>query len=121
MRCELVMPFQFARVRLQRQDRRGVQIVALSLVPVVSRIRITDAPEQRVGFGVVSARHPGRAASPELRERSSFPGFGFRLARQRNSPEPPGALAGGYFIRREKSAPALWAASHASDHEILEY
>ena len=63
---KLVIPFQLAGVRLQRQYGRGVKIIALPLISVVGWIRVADAPKQRASFIVISSRHPGRAASAEL-------------------------------------------------------
>src|SRR6185437_15335856 len=63
--------FELAGVGIESNDRAGVEVVARprTLVlpvlagPVIERRGIGGAPPQRVGRGVVGARHPAAAAA----------------------------------------------------------
>src|SRR5215469_9235097 len=64
----LPMPLQLARFRIQRQDRVGVEIVAIAILAIEVGAGIAGPVENRVRLRVVAAGQP-RAATAEL------PGF----------------------------------------------
>ena len=63
VRRELVMPAQPARVGFERDERRGVEIVAFARVAVVVGSRISRAEEDEVLLRIVGAGDPNRAAA----------------------------------------------------------
>ena len=121
MRRELVIPLQLTVVRLQCQYRGSVEVIALPLIAVHGRVRVAHAPEQRICLGVISARHPGGAASAEPGQCGSLPRLRFRLARRRNGPETPDPLAGSHVVGREEAAHSLIPARDSSDHHVFHH
>ena len=112
------MPFQLAAVRIQGEERAGVEVVSRTNVSVVIRPGIPRAPVEQVQLGIVRAGQPGRGsavlprvASPRLR-----PGF----ARRRHGPEAPDPIARPWVVRIEKSANATLSASDADNHLVLD-
>src|SRR5260370_144463 len=116
---ELVMPFQLPHRRVERQDGRGVEIVALPLVAVVVWARIAGGPVEKVRFGIVRAREPSGAAT--VLDRATAPGFRRRLARRRNGPEAPHALARRGFVCVQESADAFISAGDAGYDQIVDH
>ena len=120
MRGELIMPAQLSRPGLEREERIGVQVVALPLAAVSVRVGIAGRPEQRIGLGVVGSGQPRRTAS-FFEIDVALPRFGAGLTSRGNGPEAPRLLAGRDAIGREKSANAFVAARHAGDDEIADH
>ncbi len=91
VRRELVIPFELAGLRIQRQNAIGIEVVALALVAIEIGTRIAHRPINRVELRIVSAGHPGRAA-PCIHEfpfhvsEPGSPGFGTVQKRQTSLP-----------------------------------
>ena len=113
------MPAQLAGFRVEREDRVGVQVVALPLAAVGIGIGIAGRPEQRVGLRVVRAGQPRRTAAL-FEIDAALPGVGSGLASRGHGPETPRLLAGVHAIGRKKAADAFVAAGHAGDDEIAD-
>src|SRR5690348_9543958 len=96
------MPLQLARVRIEREERAGVQVVARPALAVPVRVRVADAPIEQVQLRIVGARQPRRAAAalPDL----AFPRVAARLAGSGNRVEAPDAIAGRRIVRVEEAA-----------------
>src|SRR6202012_750724 len=101
----LIKPFQFTRIRIERQNAIGVQVVSLAVVAVVVVARIAGWPEQRFGLRVVNACEPSDRA-PML-DSPAMPGIGRAIAGRRYRPEAPYLLAGGLIECGQKSPCAL--------------
>ena len=78
VRRELVVPFDLAGLRLQREHRAGVEIVARA-DRRIERPGIADAPIDRVQLRIIGAGDPGRSAA-EL-PGVALPGVAAGLAR----------------------------------------
>ena len=128
-RRRLVVPHVFAGVRLQRDDRREIEIVAAARAaqPLIPRGAIADADVEQVEFGVVGERVPHRAAAAEL---PPFAGPRLRRAFHRRRFEPlrgiagdgveaPRQLAGGGLVGGHVAAHAVLAAAVADDDLAL--
>src|SRR5207247_2283228 len=100
-----------AGLRLERDHRVRVQVVAQAMVAEVIRPRIARGPEHEIELRVVGARHPGRAAA--VLGELPLPAVRTRLARVRHGPEAPCFLSGRDVERRDEPAYALVAASGA--------
>ena len=93
MRHELVIPFQFARVRIQCEHGVGVEIISRTRVAIPAWIRIPGSPKRKVGFRVIGSSDPNGVA-PVLIGVAS-PGIGSRIrGRVRCSPKAPQLFAG---------------------------
>ena len=90
MGSELEVPLQFSAVGIERDQRVGVEVVALAHLSVPIRTGVSRAPVNQVQIGIVGAGDPsrGRAALPTV----TRPGFVARLSRARDGPEAPGPL-----------------------------
>ena len=75
------MPLDRARLWLQRQDRRGIEVVARAEARI-PRGRVAGAPVDGVQLGILGSGQPGRAAAALPRVAAIFPGLGPRLARR---------------------------------------
>src|SRR5262249_36729345 len=80
--------------------------------------RIAYAPVQKVQIRIVGSCHPG-CAGPGLPTVSS-PRFMARLARTRNRPETPGAVASLCVIGVEKAANARFTAAGPNDDLVID-
>ena len=118
VRRELEVPLQLAGVRIEREDRVRVEVVALALVAVVVGTRIAGRPVEQARFGIVGAGQPGGGAA--VLDRLADPRLRAGLAGRGHGPEPPHALAGRGPVRVEESADALVAARDAGDHQIVD-
>src|SRR6185312_4285516 len=121
----LMVELQFAGIRIQRDDRTGVEVVAgtrtarLPIGPalVVERRRVGGAPPDRVGLGVVGAGYPAAAAAgapafvaPGLH---GFVGAG-------DGEELPHLLAGLGIDAEDRPAAGPLATLAADDHLVLD-
>src|SRR5580693_1133434 len=113
------MPLQLAGFGIQRNDGIGIKVIALTLVTVEIRTRISDWPHQSICFPIVSAGKPSGAAA--MLECASHPSAGFGIARRRDGPEPPGTFARRSAKRVELAADAFVTARHARDYQIANY
>src|SRR5207247_4782427 len=75
----LVMTLDLAGGDVERDHRRGVEIVARPLIAEPRR-GIAGAPEGEVGLGIVGAGHPDRAAAALVMVAACRPGFAAGLA-----------------------------------------
>src|SRR3954452_14015869 len=96
VRGELVMPLEFARIRIERQNRARVEIVARARVSVIVRPRIARAPEHRIRRRGVRAAVPRR--HPAGLPRIAGPGAEIRLSRLWDRIEAPDTFAGGGVV-----------------------
>src|SRR5262249_46281561 len=108
VRGGLVIPFQAAGPGVEREDRRGIEIVPAALFAVVVRPRISGCPVERVEFGIEGAGEPGDAAG--MLDGLAAPGLRARLARLGNCPEAPDLLTGLRIEGGQEAARALFAA-----------
>ena len=108
----LVIGLDLAVVRIEREHRRGIEIVA-GMHLAGPRRGVTDAPIDRLGVLVVIAGHPGRAATvlPVL----ALPGVVAGLAFAGNGIGPPQLLAVLGIIGGDIAAHAELAAGAADD------
>src|SRR5581483_12064753 len=56
---ELIVPFDLAAVRIDRQHAVAVEIVALAAFGIVVGGGVAGAPDQQMLFGIVAAGEPG--------------------------------------------------------------
>src|SRR5215217_5326765 len=63
VRCELIMPAPHARIRIERDQRVGEQVIARPHAAVDIRRRIAAAPVEKIKLGIVRAGDPGRATA----------------------------------------------------------
>ena len=127
VRGELVMPLEHAGVGIERQERAGVQIVALSIVAIVIRIRVAGAVVDEVQRRVQAlprraralARGPDGASTPEHRF-DAGPSLAPPLARPGNGVEPPSAGPGLGVVGIDETAAGEIAARHTDDHLVLD-
>ena len=94
----LEVPLVCAVVRVECQDRAGVEVVALADLAVEVGRGVADAPVQGVELGVVGAGDPGRAAAGEpgvaLPGRQGLAGVVRLVVGGGDGVEPPEPLAG---------------------------
>src|SRR5262245_19645949 len=111
----LEMALDLAVVRVERDNRRGVEVVARPLIAEPWR-GIAGAPKGHVAFWIVGGRDPDRAATalvviatrgPRLAARLAWCGYGVGL---------PQFLAGLGIERSDKPAHAQFASRRAKDH-----
>src|SRR5258708_32566130 len=84
MRIHLVIPHQLARIRVQRHNRAGVQVIALAALAREDWIGIAGSEVIEVEFRIVGAGNPclsgavdsGLFAGPRLDSRLTLPGSG---------------------------------------------
>ena len=91
MRRELVVPPELAGVRVERDDRIGVEVVAGPLRAVVVGADVADAPVGQVELRIVGARQPDRPAAV-------LPGLGIadgRVGGARSHVSAPGSPGAG--------------------------
>ena len=81
VRRELVVPLERAGVGVERDDRVGVEVVAVAIVAVEIGAGIAGAPVDQVERRIVGAGDPGGAAA--ALPRVAFPGLAALLARAR--------------------------------------
>ncbi len=120
VRGELVVPLKHAGVGIERQQRARIQIVALSIVAIVIRIRVTGTVVNEVQRRVISSRRPDGAATPEHRF-DSRPGLAPPFAGPGNGVESPGAGPGLSVVSIDETAAGVIAARHANDHLVLDH
>src|SRR5262245_17752943 len=99
---ELVVPSDLARLRTDREDRRGVQVVALSLVAVPGA-GIARAPVDEVELRIVRAGNPRARASVQGRL-AWLPRLVAFFAGAWNGIAPPELLAGRRIPAVEETA-----------------
>ena len=119
VRCELEIPFELAGLRFERQDRVGVEIVALAIVAVVIETGIAGRPVHEIELRIVRARHPGGAAA--MLRLLALPGFGTGLTRRSarsRSARLPCPVVG--VVRRDESAHTFVATGGSGDHQIAD-
>ena len=117
VRRELVVPLAPAGVGIQRDDRIGEQVVAVSAHRAIGhRRRIPDRPVERVELGIVGAGQPGAAAAglPAV----ALPRVVAEFSRSRNRVESPQPLPG-HVVGVEETAERVFAAGVADDDLVL--
>src|SRR5205085_8157245 len=121
VRRELVMPAHLPRIAVERDDRRGVQVVAFAELAVVIRSGIACAPENEIQLRIVGASGPCRTA-PVLPGLGvlTLPGSVARVLRTGGRIEPPRSLPGVNVIGIDKAPNAVLGASHARNNLVLE-
>ena len=87
MRCELKMPLQLPGIRVKRDNRIAVQIVALPDITVEIRRRVPNRPIQQVQLWIVASGQP--CGATRMHPRVPRPALRARLARPRDAVEPP--------------------------------
>ena len=112
------MPFQPPALRVERDDRVRVQIVARTIVADQIGRRIPRRPVQRVELRIVGAGQPRRGAG--MRDALALPRLRRALARRRRGPEAPRFLPRLLVERRDEAAHAFVAARRAGDDQIAE-
>ena len=119
VRRELVVPAPLAGVGVERDERRGVEVVALARAAVVIGTGIAGAEEDQVLLGIVGPGDPDRSAAAQvgvaLRPR---PRAG--IAGPRDRVEAPGALAGVHVVCVDEPADAVLGAGDADNDLILD-
>ena len=115
---ELIVPLQPPCIRIEREHRGAVQVVALALISVVVGTRIARGPVEQPRLRIVRTRQPRRGAS--VLDRAANPRLRAMLTRRRHRPESPDAFAGRRTVSVEKSADAFVSAGYAGDHEIVD-
>ena len=116
MRRELVVPFQFAGLNIQRDHGIRVEVVAFALISIVIRTGIPHLPIQQLQFRIVRTGEPG--SSPGMRNAFSVPRFRSGFSCGGDGPETPGLLARPLIESGEKSPNAAIAAPNPRNHEI---
>ena len=91
VRRELVVPLEFSRGGIQREDTVGEQIVAAALAIIGIRPRIAGSPVEGIGLGIIRACLPRRTSA--RCDGRSLPGLEPRIAFGRNGPVAPHAFA----------------------------
>src|SRR5215472_11132345 len=84
------MPLQFSRVRIERNYRTGIKIVAASFVAIPVRSRIAYAPIRQVELRIVGAGHPNGSSTVFPRIRIGWPCLVTGLARSGYGVKAPG-------------------------------
>ena len=118
VRRVLEVPLQRAGVRIERDERIGVEVGAGPALAVPVGVRVAGAPVKKVQRGIVGAGEPRRraAALPDV----ALPGVAARLARRRNRVEAPEALAGLRIVGVDEAAVRELAAGDADDHLVVD-
>ena len=116
VRRELVMPFDLAGLRFQREHRAGVEIVA-GAHRGVERSGIADAPIDRVQLRIIGAGDPGRSAAefPGV----ALPGVAAGLVGGRDGVGAPQMLAGFRVPAVDEAAGAELGAGDAGQHDAV--
>ncbi len=105
------MPLAASGLRIERDDRIGIQVVALTIVADHVRPWVADCPIQRVELGVIAAGHPrGRA---RMIDRTAFPAVRSRFAARRHRPESPDLFARRLIVCRNESPRAFISSRNA--------
>src|SRR5260370_30548247 len=99
------IPAQLSRLDLQRDNAIGVEIVALAIVTIGIRIRISSRPVECFGLRIVRAGEPRRSSAHF--DSVALPGFEARCTAARNSPEPPAKLTGWRLVCANEAAHRL--------------
>ena len=123
----LVIPFQLAGMRIERQCGVGVKRVVVGAFLFRQqaadfgdvRIGLADAQEQGVGVGIVAARIPGRGAETLL-QRQPVPAIAAGLAGLRDGVEAPKLLAVVDVVAGDEAAAGhrVAAAGHALHDDV---
>jgi hypothetical protein len=118
MRHFLVIPLQFARVGVERDDRIGIEVIARTELVVEIGRRIAHAPIEQVQFWIVGSDQPRGSAAvlPHL----LAPGFIAWFAGTGNGVEPPDMFAGLHVVGVQVSAMGVFAARAADDHFVFD-
>src|SRR5581483_72080 len=118
MRRVLEMPLRFARLDVDRHERRGVEVVPDTRVAVPIRTWIAGAPVQQLQLGIVRTGQPRRAAAVD--PTVAGPRFAAWLSGRWDRPEAPQLFAGLRVIRVEEAADARFAAADADNHFVVD-
>ena len=110
------MPFDLAGLRLEREHRAGVEVVA-GAHRRVERAGIADAPIDRVQLRIVGAGDPGRSAA-EL-PGVALPGVAAGLFGTGDRMGPPQMLAGRRIPSIDEAAGAEFGAGDAGQHHAV--
>ena len=110
----LEVPLDRAGVRVDRDRRRGVEVVAGTLIAEPGRA-VAGAPEGHVALGIVGAGHPDRGAA--VLPGVAFPGVVTGLARAGDGVGLPDLLAALGIVGGDEAAHAELAARDA-DHDL---
>src|SRR6185437_12173934 len=108
MRRELVVPRDLAVLGMERDHRRGVEIVA-GPVADIPGAGVADAPIDQVEFRIVAAGDPGGTATALARV-AGAPGVATGLARAGRGERPPQTLAGLRIVAVDEVAGAVFRA-----------
>ena len=119
VRRELEVPFQLARVGVERHHRVRVQVVAWAHVAIPVRSRISHAPIGQVQFGIVRPRDPDRPAA--ALPRIAGPRFVARFARTGNRVEAPDLVAILRVQRHDEATDAVFATGRADDDLVSQH
>ena len=107
-------------VRVERDDRRGEEVVARAVLVRDDRLRIAGRDEDQVELGIVGDRLPRHAAAV-LRHLLVRPGLRARLALLlRHDVPAPLQLAGRRIVRVEVAGNVEVVAADAGDHVVLD-
>src|SRR4029079_19647752 len=116
---ELVVPLQFAVIRVQRNERRRVEVVARSSIAVPVRIRIARAPVEKIEIRIVRTGYPRwRAAAFE---HILWPRFAAGFTFCGSGPETPHAVAIGRIVGVEESRIRVFASCDTHNQLALHY
>ena len=89
VRRELKMPLDLAGVGIERDHRRGVEVVSLAHGAEIVGARVARSVEHEVLFGIVGAGHPDRSAAAQVCVGAFRPRLPARLIRAGHGIEPP--------------------------------
>ena len=116
------MPAQLSRVGVERDDRRGVQVVAFALEAVVVGAGVARAPEREIEIRIVRAGHPDRSAAvlPRLLI-GAAPRAEAAVGRTGGRVEAPDLFARLHVVRVDEAADAVLRAGDADDHLVFHH
>src|SRR4029453_5353771 len=117
----LVMPAQLPGIAVERDDRRGVQVVAFAGLAVIVGAGIASPPENQIQFRIVRASRPCRSAAvlPRLRVKA-LPRSMAGVFGTGGGGEPPRSFAGANVVGIDEAANALFVSGHTRNALVLE-
>src|SRR5215217_7764850 len=116
----LIVPLDLAGGGVKGQRAVGVKVVAWPIFIIPVRSRISGAPDDGVGWGIVGAGYPGRTTAGGCRVVAVFPGIAAGLALARDGVGAPDLLLGRKIGRGNPATDAVLRAGHACYRHVLD-
>src|ERR1700676_690040 len=118
VRSKLEIPAQLPSIGIERHQRAGIEIVAISIIAVIIRVRISGAVVHEVQCWIITSGHPC-GPSAALRDVDTGPGLAAGITGHGNRVEMPEAFATLWIVCIDVTATREVSPGHSNNYFVF--